>query len=146
MEWFNKDNFVHRAGCQSPLSIRLCPERTWISPDTCADVSQQVPPWAEWVSMTPTVQEHPVITHRRGLGDGGTVTGWSLSRTLTFQWQQKGCQKVTVGSRAGKDRQHHSASLADRSWLIIGINVTVCHSNLIRKSWWGIITHLFTQD
>lgn len=38
------------------------------------------------------------------------------------------------------------ASLAGGSWLIIGINVTVCNSNLIKISWLGVITCLSTHD
>lgn len=136
----NKDNGVLRAGCQSPLSIRLYREHSWISPDTFADVSQGAPPGADRVCVTPTLQQHPVITHKGGLGDGGTVTAWLLDRMLPFQREQKYCLEVTLisgalRSRAGRDRcQQPSASLAGGSWFIIGINVTVCHSNLIKIS------------
>lgn len=37
----NKDDVVHRAGCQNPLSIRLCPEHSWILPDICGGISQR---------------------------------------------------------------------------------------------------------
>lgn len=39
----HKNDVVHRAGCQNPSSIRLCPEPSWILPDICGDISQRAP-------------------------------------------------------------------------------------------------------
>ncbi|KAI3365189.1 hypothetical protein L3Q82_010284 [Scortum barcoo] len=99
----DQNNVVPRAGCQSPLSIRLYPEHSWISPGTSADISRGAPPEADRVCAPPTLQQHPVITHR-GEG-GGTVTAWVLDKMLPFQQEQRRCLEVTLSSRAGRDRQ-----------------------------------------
>lgn len=44
----NKDDVVHRAGCQNPLSIRLCPEHSWILPDICGGISQRTHARGDW--------------------------------------------------------------------------------------------------
>lgn len=62
----NKTTIVFRAGCLSPLSIRLCPEHSWISRDISADASVG----DAWVCMTAFTQQLPRRFSRRRRGNG----------------------------------------------------------------------------
>lgn len=141
----NKDNSVLRAGCQSPSSIRLCPEHSWISPGTCADGSQQAPPWADWICVTPTRQQHPVVTHRVRLGDWGTVSA-RQNAALSARAETLPGGEAVLQRSAGQSWQipvsAARANLAKGSWLLIGI-IVKCAT---KTSQLEVIARLLTND
>lgn len=105
----NSHHCVLRAGCRSPSSIRLCPERSWILPDTCADVSRRAPPWAECDAHAAAAAAGAAAAPRR-LSQGEKTDSGGAADGRPFEFQLKG--RPERRSRAGEGQG--DGSPADR--------------------------------
>lgn len=105
----NKATIVPRAGCLSPLSIRLCPEHSWISRDISADASL----WDEWVFT----QHLPRRSSRQRRRHADRLPALQNETLLMEKNKTK--------------KAETSPSLAKGSWLTIGMENRMRHLNLI---------------